>query len=198
MSNTAPRHNQEPQTSKQPRQSKSEKRLLREAAKEQKFNEDKEKLISIHKSIEIQKTPLTNQNPINNKNPDSIMQKNMQWIADKKDNIGRWSWGVSRDQIDQDFNEISSFLNSLTSNRWYEILSQRSGEHYKHHEQEVFSIEKEAIERWAELGLEEFDTAFRFRSGSTKRIWGYKIVDVFHLIWWDPNHKIYPTEKKHT
>jgi hypothetical protein len=146
LSNTAPRHNQEPQASKHPRQSKSEKRLLREAAKEQKFNEDKEKLISIHKSIEILKTPLTNKNPINNKNPDSIMQKNMQWIADKKDNIGKWSWGISRNQIDQDFNEISSFLNSLTSNKWYEILSQRSGDHYTNHDQEVFSIENKSID----------------------------------------------------
>jgi hypothetical protein len=51
----------------------------------------------------------------------------------------------------------------------------------------------EAQYRAAEL--EKFsDTIFRFRLGSTKRLWGFRVVNHFEVIWYDPNHEIYPTE----
>jgi len=52
----------------------------------------------------------------------------------------------------------------------------------------------EAFERWLEIGLEEYDTAFRFRFSNKQRLWGYRIFTKFNIVWWDPEHMIYPAE----
>jgi hypothetical protein len=39
---------------------------------------------------------------------------------------------------------------------------------------------------------------FRFRLAGERRLWGYRVGRTFHVVWWDWDHKVYPTEKKHT
>jgi len=80
---------------------------------------------------------------------------------------------------------------------WSELFAQRTGgkeRHKKHHDMDVCDLEPEAFDRWCEIGLDEYDTAFRFRLGNKPRLWGYRIHAKFYLVWWDPTHKIYPTE----
>jgi len=38
------------------------------------------------------------------------------------------------------------------------------------------------------------DEMFRFRLGGTARLWGFRANRTFHVVWWDPLHKVYPTE----
>jgi hypothetical protein len=35
---------------------------------------------------------------------------------------------------------------------------------------------------------------FRFRVAGGKRLWGFRNGRVFHAIWWDPDHAVYPTD----
>ncbi len=63
-----------------------------------------------------------------------------------------------------------------------------------HHEQLVGTLVDEAQSRWLELGLEEFDTAFRFRLGNTKRFWGFIVEGHFFGVWWERCHRLYPTK----
>ena len=37
---------------------------------------------------------------------------------------------------------------------------------------------------------------FSIRVGSVPRIWGYINGPYYYIIWWDPNHTVYPLEKK--
>jgi predicted RND superfamily exporter protein len=202
LSNKSPKNVVIPSnTSKIPKLSKREKRLLREQSQKEKFNEKKENLIITVKQVENDIYPENKTKPINIKKPDSIMQKDMDWMSIKPDVEGKWHWGIERKQLNEDINEITSFLDSLKSNKWHEVLSFTTGgedRHLKNHYQEISTIDKEAIQRWKDIGLEEYDTAFRFRLTNKKRIWGYKQLGIFYLVWWDPTHKVYPVEKKHT
>ena len=38
------------------------------------------------------------------------------------------------------------------------------------------------------------DQIFRFRVSGQKRLWGFRRDRTFHVVWWDPDHKVYPTE----
>jgi hypothetical protein len=35
---------------------------------------------------------------------------------------------------------------------------------------------------------------FRFRLGGKARLWGFRSERIFHVVWWDPDHRVYPTE----
>jgi predicted DNA-binding transcriptional regulator AlpA len=39
---------------------------------------------------------------------------------------------------------------------------------------------------------------FSLRLSSLERLWGLRSNDVFSVLWWDPNHQICPSPKKHT
>lgn len=60
-----------------------------------------------------------------------------------------------------------------------------------HHSHDICDIDEGAIERWVELGFEEFDTIFRFRLGNKKRAWGIELQGHFFMIWYERHHKIY-------
>jgi hypothetical protein len=45
-----------------------------------------------------------------------------------------------------------------------------------------------------DLRLDDLDELFRFRLGNKPRLWGIIHEGVFFPVWWDPEHKIYPTD----
>ena len=60
-------------------------------------------------------------------------------------------------------------------------------------------IIKAARTRLTERKLEEWaDHLTSLRLSGKERIWGFLRSDVFHVLWWDPKHEVYPSKKKHT
>lgn len=57
---------------------------------------------------------------------------------------------------------------------------------------------KEARERLMDLNRDDIDELFELRLGATERVWGTMTGSVFNLLWWDPEHTVYPVKKKHT
>jgi hypothetical protein len=83
--------------------------------------------------------------------------------------------------------------------KWSEIESQRTGgrnRHRKHHSQQISCIEATAQSDLNRLKLSEIfgDELFRFRLSGEQRLWGFRNGRVFHVLWWDPGHDVYPTE----
>lgn len=82
---------------------------------------------------------------------------------------------------------------------WGEIEQHRTGgrtAHKKHHSQEISSLAPaaQADAAKAKLGETFGDEMFRFRLGGEQRLWGFRDGRVFHVIWWDPDHDVYPTD----
>lgn len=121
-------------------------------------------------------------------------QLQMSWCVRKQDIEGAWSWSEPRAWSDTEFSqEICPPLDNLSGLRWQEIEKQSSDTgHRLHHQHEIDDLTAEARARWQELGLEEFDTSFRFRMGNTKRAWGIIVRGHFFMVWWERHHRIYP------
>jgi hypothetical protein len=70
----------------------------------------------------------------------------------------------------------------------------------RHHSHPVAKFDPKAQRDLANAELDDIigDEMFRFRLGSTRRLWGFRRDRTFHVVWWDPQHKVYPTEPKNT
>lgn len=121
------------------------------------------------------------------------------WCTTISDLEGEWSWQEQRCWTQEEWEaQIFPNLSSLEKSTWSEILFEqktpaKGGKSVpKHHSQELITLVKEAQNRWIEIDIEEYDTAFRFRFANTVRAWGVKLQGHFYLVWWERHHKIYP------
>lgn len=147
----------------------------------------------------IQTAPQSGKEARATEDPLSIYARPMEYCDLKSDREGTWSWGQNRNWPDADWNDtIKPALEELSKLTWSEILAQVTGgdrkRRKKHHDMEISTIAAEASKRWAERGLDLYDTAFRFRLGNKPRLWGFRTAAKFNIVWWDPDHKIYPVE----
>jgi hypothetical protein len=124
------------------------------------------------------------------------------WCASRFDSEGEWSWKEQRQCSETEWEEqINPNFKNLEELTWREIqfdlkVPAKGGKSVpRHHSQEVCTLITEAQDRWMERGLEEYDSAFRFRFGNKIRAWGIKLEGHFYLIWWERNHKIYPVSR---
>ena len=84
------------------------------------------------------------------------------------------------------------------SKKSFEIMDNRSGNQGSH-SVEVAKLCKEARDRLSELKLDDINSLFSFRLTGKQRIWCQKISgEPMRVLWWDPEHKVYPSQKKHT
>lgn len=119
----------------------------------------------------------------------------MNWDCDAPDTEGDWSWGVARQWSDDDWaNIIKPKLEEFAQLTWSEVdsFSSDSG-HKMHHNMEIGTICDEAQYRLIEIEMYQ-DVIFRFRLGNLERLWGFRILDKFSVVWFDPTHKIYPVD----
>lgn len=124
----------------------------------------------------------------------------MTWCTTVSDTDGEWSWKEPRAWTGDEWTtELTRELEPLKQMTWSEIARLETGEgkrrqrRKRHHTQDVSTIIPEAKARWAELELDQFDTAYRFRLGGEKRAWGFQYGSHFCLVWYERHHKIYPT-----
>ncbi|NES20921.1 MAG: hypothetical protein F6K41_18805 [Symploca sp. SIO3E6] len=124
---------------------------------------------------------------------------NLTWCTTRSDVEGEWSWQEQRRWTEEEWQtQILPNFSLLEKSTWSEILFEQKtparGNRSvpKHHSQELTTLLQEAQDRWIEIGLEEYDTAFRFRFTGTIRAWGIRLQGHFYLIWWERYHQIYP------
>jgi len=55
-----------------------------------------------------------------------------------------------------------------------------------------------ALDRLDAIGMGDLTKISRFRIDGRGRLYGIRCENVFHVIWWDPNHEVWPSEKRHT
>jgi hypothetical protein len=128
-------------------------------------------------------------------NPDSIFQMQMAWEISSADRADSWSWG-ERDWSDVDWARlIEPKLSSYAQLTWAEIDTHSTDTGHKaHHNMGVETICGEAQTRIEALELQHDGDIFRFRLGNKRRLWGFRIINVFGVLWFDPLHQIYPTD----
>jgi hypothetical protein len=84
---------------------------------------------------------------------------------------------------------------------WQDIFSApKGGKHTKgskSHHVSIADFSHEAQKRadYLKLGAEDFVS---LRLSAKERLIGFKVNNVFHIIWHDPNHEVIPSKKRNT
>ncbi len=66
------------------------------------------------------------------------------------------------------------------------------------HSVSVSEMIREAQKRLEELNLDDQDELYRLRMNGKLRLWGIRDRNILRLLWWDREHEICPSQKKHT
>lgn len=86
-------------------------------------------------------------------------------------------------------------LKGFESMRMGELFSPGS-EHAKKYE--ISSVPQHALDRLIEISRDDEDELVRLRFSGKGRLYGIMRRHVFHVLWWDPHHRVYPSRKKNT
>ena len=116
------------------------------------------------------------------------------------------SWCVSRLECVDTFgawqnlekgklHEIREKLAHFESMTWNEILVKSKT---RNHVVSVGSLVSQAKRRLAQLKVDDIDELVSLRLSARERIYGIRNQAALLLLWWDPDHAIYPVEKRHT
>lgn len=97
-----------------------------------------------------------------------------------------YGWHV----LDRDtLSMIRERLRNLEALTWHEILVR---DNYWNHEYEISRLGEDALRRLRELGQDDTDFIVSLRLGNFERVWGFRDNEILNLLWWDPNHQVYP------
>ncbi|MCK5521570.1 MAG: hypothetical protein KAI83_00420 [Thiomargarita sp.] len=89
--------------------------------------------------------------------------------------------------------DIVGKLHDFDSMTWSDISGKQ------HHYLSPSSLSKEAKQRLEELELDdEIENLFSFHLGGKPRIIAIKHANIAKLFWFDPEHQVAPSKKKHT
>jgi hypothetical protein len=98
-----------------------------------------------------------------------------------------WS-GISREDLGKVLDQLKTFEGMM----WRELLFQGGR---RHKMVPTGNICPKAQQRLDEIGEGELDQLVEFGLGGRSRIWGILRQGVLHLLWWDPDHQVCPSNK---
>lgn len=112
------------------------------------------------------------------------------WCIEYLESDGPWNWKCLDGQVF--FSEILPKVKNFEKMFWKDILNRNS------HEVNVSQISDEAQKRLSKLKLDDVDTLVSLRLTGKQRIWGIRVENIFKVLWWDPEHQVYPSNLKYT
>jgi len=120
----------------------------------------------------------------------SHLESTPSWQFSIVDVDGPWGWN----NIAPGFfmAEVIPKMKNFESMTWREILGPRNHEVY------VYQIGSSAQKRLEALKLDDIAKLVSLRFTGESRLWGIRRDHTLRLLWWDPNHEVYPSQKKHT
>lgn len=126
--------------------------------------------------------------------PDSITDLKPNWKFDLLDL--ECPWGFTKQGSKQELVGIIEKLKNFENQTWAEIDRNKKNNHSSH----IKEMARAARKRLEDLKIDAQDqeTLYALRLNGKERIWGIKEGPDFHFLWWDPEHEVYPSKKKHT
>lgn len=113
----------------------------------------------------------------------------LSWRFSLVDLEGPYGWAsATSDHLQDAHAKLAAFEESS----WQQLAGR------KHHRIDVAALCATARRRLEEIEHDEVDSLYTLHLNGLQRVWGIVWDDVYYLLWWDPNHTVYPVEKKHT
>ncbi|MCU7816542.1 MAG: hypothetical protein KZQ81_15420 [Candidatus Thiodiazotropha sp. (ex Rostrolucina anterorostrata)] len=112
------------------------------------------------------------------------------WHVNTIDRQGPWGWeSIPAKTL---WGNLHEKLCSFETMKWYQFPQQGS------HLIQVRDLCRAAQKRLVEIQQDDIDELFSLRLGGKERVWGIRDQSVLKILWWDPNHEVCPSLKKHT
>lgn len=126
----------------------------------------------------------------------SVNQK-VVWLFDNVDMDGDFAFNP--DKIDSDANVILEKIIYYSSMTWSEVTKQtHDGGKSKHHFLDYKGLSESAKSRLfaKRISDDRWEQIFSFALNNKLRIVGLRENEKFHVLWYDPNHEVYPMKEK--
>lgn len=119
-----------------------------------------------------------------------IHSTSIAWRFSEHDRGGNWAWIKLSCPIK--YKEVIERLQEFENKNWNEV--EKSGSHLV----EVTKLVKSARDRLLKIHKSDIYELMSFRITGKNRVWCLWKPHVMEILWWDPNHEICPSLKKHT
>lgn len=110
------------------------------------------------------------------------------WRFSTVDKNGPFAWPIGKDKE----LEIVGKLHNFDSMEWSEIVGS------DHHSISVIKLSNEARDRLTAIQQDDIDEVFSFHLQGKPRIICIRDRNIAKLLWYDPEHKVCPSNKKNT
>jgi hypothetical protein len=122
---------------------------------------------------------------------DAIRSKTFCWRLGEIDWEGPWGW--SQASVEDPIRLVVPKLHDFESMTWAEMEGPSGS-----HSVEFSQLCTAAQGRLADIGKGELESLFSVRISGERRVWGVKDIAILRVGWWDPEHSVCPSAKKHT
>jgi len=113
------------------------------------------------------------------------------WQFRQIDWNGPWGWH----QLEANkWQEILTKLGHFETRTWADIKSDGNN----HNVDIQNSPNPEVLKRLAEIHQDDIDELFSLRLSGKERLWGILDNHILKILWWDMNHEVWSSKKKHT
>ena len=119
---------------------------------------------------------------------ESSFQPIPSWRFSTVDKGGAFAWPTN----------TTTELDIIQKLRQFDTMHWSNIEGPDHHFIEVSKLSKAARDRLAEIHQDDIDEIFSFHFSGKPRIIGIRDRSVVKLLWWDAEHQVCPSVKKHT
>jgi len=114
------------------------------------------------------------------------------WRVSLMEMVSPFGWSkIAPDKL----REIRDKLRDFESMTWHEILVVAK---HRNHAVSIEKLCKEARDRLEETGQSDIEELVSLRLSGLARVWGIRSENVLNVLWWDPEHAVCPSLKKHT
>ena len=120
-------------------------------------------------------------------NPDQWRAMTPLWSFAKCDLEGSdWSWEKI---TSEDLVQVLRRLGEHESRSWKDILLDKSNGAIDMDHERLSAAAKNRLE---DRTLLTFDKIYKLRVDGPGRVWGVRVERTLHIVWWDPEHGVYP------
>jgi len=130
--------------------------------------------------------------------PESSYPKKPSWKLAKMDFQG--NWGFNNINSASELKNLHSKLKNFEGMTWAQIESKKGKRGSRlNHSVRIDKLKMEVQDRLKHIRIfEEYDYLYSLHFNGKGRLWGIKDNEIFYILWWDKDHTVYHTSKRHT
>ena len=119
----------------------------------------------------------------------NVSQQTVLWSMASFDHEAEW-WDASH--VEETFRFVGKRMKMYERMTWGQIESNQK----RDHPVKCGKLDPKAQKRLTQLRQDDVDELWRFRFNGLPRIWGIREGRLFKVLWWDPLHKVCPSDSK--